>query len=446
MSPHPNQPATAADAELEAWVRLGLAKDIGPALARRLVETFGSAREAVDAGSADLRRLGGLGERRAAALRDPALPDRAAQEIQRARALGVALLHPGAPNYPAAFNEVPNPPVLLYVLGELAPGDLISVGVVGPRSPSDYAREMTRALVPPLCAFGVTIISGLAMGVDHEAHLAALECGGRTIGVVAQGLDQPIAPAGARKLARRILDEKKGALVGVFPFGTPPFPGAFPQRNWVIAGLSLATLVIEAGEKSGSLITAAHAADMGRPVMACPGDATRPNARGSNMLLSEGASLIQSSDDALRAMANELRRARIDLGHAASADSAPGFQAGTVRRTLRANGADPEEIDESEADPDETPAARNRRKRLEQIAARSSADPTPPPMPRAPADDLERFLFAELALERRSIDHLLDAAALAGIARGALVQKLLILEMSGVLRQLPGRIYQLVSI
>jgi DNA processing protein len=169
-------------------------------------------------------------------------------------------------------------------------------------------------LVPPLCARGLTIVSGLAQGIDAEAHAAALGAGGRTLAVLGQGLDTPLYPSSNRSLANRIVQEDLGAILSIFPLATTPQPQLYPQRNEVLAALALGVLVVEADRRSGTLITARHAADFGKTVMACPGDADRATAEGSNRLLTEGAALIQSSDDILEALAPDIRSALHESG------------------------------------------------------------------------------------------------------------------------------------
>lgn len=397
---------------IERWLRLALAPEIGPATARRLIEAFGSPEAIFSAPPGDLARVEGLGPKRLASLLSADSEKRASAELAKAAALGVALIPQDAPGYPPSLLRLANPPLVVYVLGDLIPRDRLAVAIVGPRKPSDYARAMTRALVPPLCARGLAIVSGLAYGVDAEAHQAAVECDGRTIAVLAQGLDTPVFPATNRKLAARILSERRGALLSIFPFGTKPEAGLFPARNEIIAALALGTLVVEAGESSGSLITARHAAELGAPVMACPGDATRPNARGANRLIADGAPLIQNSDDVLGAMAAELRNARAELHEPEPA-------------------AGPLSDDSERAALDGHPEFFSRAGSAPSAAVRSAADP------------LESGILETLAQDCRSIDYVIEACADLGFNQSQVVQKLLLLELNGRIRQLPGRVYAL---
>ncbi len=381
-----------------------MSPEIGPATAQKLLQTFGFPSAIFDASEEDLRQAGFLRESQIQSLISSRTHDLAEREAQRAKENAIRVVPRDSPEFPINLSLLPNPPLVLYVRGILTPEDRIAVAVVGPRKPSDYARLMTSTLVPPLCARGAAIVSGLAYGIDAEAHLAAINCGGRTLAVLGQGLDTPVYPAANKKLADRIVNENRGALISVFPLGTKPDPGLFPVRNEIIAGLSLGTLVVEAGEESGALITARHTLELNRAVMACPGDATRKTARGSNRLIADGAVLVQKSDDVLRALEREMRDALAGLGPGDSVSSAG---------------------DENSAGSHD-----------------SSIRPSKQTLPRPiPSDTLERLIGELLTEEHRSIDFLLDHCAEAGHTNGEVIQKLLKLEMAGLIRQLPGRIF-----
>ncbi len=196
--------------------------------------------------------------------------------------------------YPANLREIQAPPARLYVRGALAEDDALAVAIVGSRAATPYGVAVAERLAADLAARGVTVVSGLARGIDSAAHRGALRAGGRTIAVLGSGVDV-IYPPENRRLARDI--EASGALVSQFEPGTPPLAGYFPARNRVIAGLSLAVLVVEAAEKSGSLITAGLAAEMGREVLAVPGPLTSPQSVGAHRLIQDGAALIQGWED-----------------------------------------------------------------------------------------------------------------------------------------------------
>jgi len=392
---------------MESWLCLALAPEVGPVLAHRLLAAFGTPEAALAASERALLGVSGLGPSRARRLLDPAIRRAAQDEARRIAEAGARLVTFADDEYPPLLKRLEYPPLVLWVRGRIDPLDRLALALVGPRSPSAYGRLMAGALAPALAAHGLTLVSGLAHGIDADAHRAALDAQGRTLAVVGQGLGTPIYPSVNAELALRIVEEDRGALISIFPMATEPGPGLFPLRNEIIAGLSLGTLVIEASTTSGTLITARHAAAAGRVVMACPGDANRRLAQGSNRLLAEGAFLVQNVEDVLAALAQELRRERAELGTDAG-------EAATV----------PEE--ESE---------------------RSGQDGRDHPGGAAPlpgyADDLVRLILQMLEEEPCPADLLLDRCLESGHAGPAVLDRLLRLEMDGLIRQLPGRLYAL---
>src|SRR5215210_6630341 len=282
---------------MKEWIALNMTPGVGPRAAARLLERFGSAEGVFGALRSELERL----RLRPEAIESIALRDRmgaAAVELERVRALegaDVLALDDGA--YPALLREIPDPPVTLYVRGEWrACLEAPCVGVVGSRRCSTYGQNVAAQLARELAARGVTIVSGLARGVDAAGHRGALEAGGRTAAVLGTGIDE-VYPRDHRRLADEIL-EKGGALVTQFPLGTPPVAENFPYRNRIISGLSLGVVVVEASELSGSLITARLALEQGREVFAVPGNITSRNSFGTNYLIKgAGAKLIQAWQD-----------------------------------------------------------------------------------------------------------------------------------------------------
>lgn len=200
----------------------------------------------------------------------------------------------GDPAYPANLREIPAPPERLYVRGALAEDDALAIAIVGSRAATPYGLAVAERLGADLAARGVTVVSGLARGIDSAAHRGALRAGGRTIAVLGSGVDV-IYPPENRPLAGEI--EARGALVSQFELGTRPLAGYFPARNRVIAGLSLGVVVVEAASRSGSLITAGLAGELGREVMAVPGPLTSPQSVGAHRLIQDGAALIQGWQD-----------------------------------------------------------------------------------------------------------------------------------------------------
>lgn len=400
-----------ANPSLETWLRLARAPGVGPRLAAQLLNSFGSPDRILGAPEERLREVSGMGAGRARSLRDPSLADRVRREIDRAERLGLHFLTLDDEAYPAALRNLPFPPPVLTVRGRLRDLDALALTVVGPRAPSDYARRMTQRLIPPLVARGLTVVSGLAQGIDAEAHTAALNAGGRTLAVLGQGLDTPLFPSSNLPLAERIVREDQGALISPFSLGERPQPGLFPQRNELLAALGLGLLIVEAGDRSGALITARHALDFGHTVMAVPGDADRRTARGSNRLLAEGAALVQTSDDVLASLSPELRRTMGELD---------GELAGTERSRNEAGDS-----------PDGRTASSS-------PGGARRAEAAAPPFP---SDALARQIGDLLTEEQCPLDFILQRCAEAGFGHSAVIQRLLELEMAGVLTQLPGRIY-----
>lgn len=199
-------------------------------------------------------------------------------------------------DYPALLREILDPPPVLFIRGERAMLGSLQIAMVGTRKPSPLAVTTARAFAKHLADVGLTVTSGLALGVDKAAHEGALASTGHTIAVAATGLDR-VYPASHRDLAGEVI--KHGALVSEFPIGTQPKPGYFPRRNRIISGLSLGVLVVEAAIKSGSLVTARHAMEQGREVFAIPGSIHNPLAKGCHCLIRQGAKLVETADDVL---------------------------------------------------------------------------------------------------------------------------------------------------
>jgi DNA processing protein len=282
---------------MKDWIALNMTPGVGPRAAARLLERFGSAEGVFGALRSELERL----RLRPEAVESIALRDRhgaAAAELERLRGMEgaeVLALDDGA--YPALLREIPDPPVTLYVRGAWrACLEAPCAGVVGSRRCSTYGQNVAHALGRDLASRGLTVVSGLARGIDAAAHRGALEAGGRTAAVLGTGLDE-VYPRDHRRLADEIL-ERGGALVTQFPLGTPPVSENFPYRNRIISGLSLGVVVVEASENSGSLITARLALEQGREVFAVPGNITSRNSFGTNFLIKgAGAKLVQQWQD-----------------------------------------------------------------------------------------------------------------------------------------------------
>ena len=279
------------------WVGFNLVRGIGPARLRTLLEHFGNPERAWTASKASLRAAG-LGEKLAAEvvrLRSELDLDREWERLERE---SVRTLTWQDEDYPRRLSEIDQPPPVLYLRGRLTDTDLWSVAVVGTRKLTAYGRQVTEKIAGFLAENGVTIVSGLARGVDTIAHRAAIRAGGRTIAVLGSGLDR-VYPYENGGLAEEIVRRDLGAVVSDYPLGTPPEGPNFPPRNRIISGLSLATVVVEAGLKSGALITARFAVDQGRDVLAVPGNIFGSQSAGTNRLIRDGAHPCLKPEDIL---------------------------------------------------------------------------------------------------------------------------------------------------
>ncbi len=280
------------------YLGFNLVSGIGPARLDRLIERCGSLEAAWRAKPIDVLAAG-LDTRSYHALLAAQRTIDLDAELERAERAGVTLVSREHPAYPPLLAQIPAPPPLLYVRGKLAPVDAWAVAVVGTRSPTSYGKEAAYRVVSDLAAAGVTVVSGLAMGIDTVAHKAALGQGQRTIAVLACGADL-VYPERNGALAEQICES--GAIVSEFPLGTRPTPQMFPVRNRLISGLSLGTLVVEAGIGSGALITVDFALEQGRDVFAVPGSIFSKVSAGANRLIRNGAMLVSGAEDILEAL------------------------------------------------------------------------------------------------------------------------------------------------
>ena len=283
---------------LRYWLGFNLVRGIGPSRMQMLLDVFGNVRAAWEAPEQALReiKLNRRARRNLLQLRREVDLD---EVLLRAERAGAHVYTWDSPDYPALLRAIPDAPFVLFVRGEIIPADEWSIALVGTRKATVYGREVARRLSTDLVRSGVTVISGLARGIDGIAHRAALEAGGRTIAVMGSGVDY-VYPAEHRKLAEEIAEN--GALVSDFPLGTRPEGSNFPARNRIISGLSLGTLVIEAGVRSGALITADFALDQGREVFAVPGSILSSASIGTNRLLRDGAHVVTGAGDILETL------------------------------------------------------------------------------------------------------------------------------------------------
>ena len=284
--------------ELAAWLRLLETPGIGRGTARRLLAGFGSPQAVFEASPAEWCEVAGATAGRLAP------PPDTLQELVRATHawLNSAADAPrhvitlGDPPYPPALLETADPPLLLYAQGQVERLSAPSVAIVGSRNPSHQGLENARSFAAALSQSGLTVVSGLALGIDGAAHEGALQGDGGTIAVIGTGLDR-VYPKHHLELAHRIV--RQGVLLSEYSLGTPPLAQNFPLRNRIIAGLAQGTLVVEAALRSGSLITARLASEAGRDVFAIPGSIHSPQARGCHWLIKQGAKLVDSAQDIL---------------------------------------------------------------------------------------------------------------------------------------------------
>ena len=277
------------------WIGFNLVKGIGAGRLRRLLDHFGTIDRAWYASRRELR-LAGLGEQTADKLisvRNLVDLEKLIDDIKK-QDIRIVTWNDG--DYPERLREIDLPPPVLFVRGVFSPKDHWGVGIVGTRRVTSYGRTVTTDLVRALVPLGVTIISGLARGVDTIAHRAALTMGGRTIGVLGSGVDR-IYPPENRSLVNAMIGQ--GAVISDYAVGTAPDGGNFPPRNRIISGLSMVVVIIEAGVQSGALITANFAADQGREVFALPGNITAPQSQGTNKLIKQGARPLTSPEDVI---------------------------------------------------------------------------------------------------------------------------------------------------
>ncbi|TAM10595.1 MAG: DNA-protecting protein DprA [Nevskiaceae bacterium] len=282
----------AAGAERRAWLALVRAPGIGPIRVRRLFDHFGSAAALLDAGPAAWRAAG-LADRYHAALKQPDAAALDADERWLA-APGRTFIALDDPRYPQRLREIAAAPIGLFTLGDIGLLDAPQLAIVGARRATLQARRDAAAFAAELVRGGFTVTSGLATGIDGAAHKGALDAGGTTLAVCANGLDR-VYPPRHHELAHAIAE--RGLLVSEFPPGVTPRPEYFPRRNRVISGLSVGVLVVEAARRSGSLITARLAAEQGREVFAVPGSIHNPLAQGCHDLIRDGARLVESAAD-----------------------------------------------------------------------------------------------------------------------------------------------------
>lgn len=281
---------------VEALVALNLVEHVGPVRLRQLLEHFGEAPAVLRASRDQLRRVRGIGEDTAEAIAGWETSVDLGAELRRIREYGCTVVTQADECYPDPLRQIYDPPIVLYMKGRIEPRDKNAVALVGARRTSHYGLESARKLAYQLAYVGVTVVSGGARGIDTASHQGALTAKGRTIAVLGTGINLVFPPENA-ELFERIAGN--GALVTQFPFNRPADKQSFPIRNRIVAGMTLGTVVIEAGLNSGALITAGMAVDYGRQVFAVPGRIDSPQSKGCHELIKKGAKLCEGAEDVL---------------------------------------------------------------------------------------------------------------------------------------------------
>ncbi len=282
--------------DLSDLVRLTMVPGVGPHTYRALLERFGAVSKVLDASVAALRDVPGVGPKLAARIAEARREIDSQDELACCRDAGVQVVAQGASSYPPSLEDIPDPPPLLYVRGSFEPRDQLAIALVGSRRCSPYGLRIAERLASALARVGLTVVSGLARGIDAAAHRGALKAGGRTLAVMANGLAQ-VYPPEHEDLAKEI--EAAGAIISEMPMRQGPLSGLFPQRNRIISGLSLGVVVVEASPRSGSLSTARHAMEQNREVFAVPGPVDSLSSQGCHRLIRDGARLVETVDDIL---------------------------------------------------------------------------------------------------------------------------------------------------
>ena len=291
--------------EIFYWLALSLIPGVGSTLIKRLIDQFDNPEAVFKVPMKELQKIEGLSEKVALEIRKGPLEKKAEKELSLLKEVGGTILTLKDDAYPKRLKDIYDPPAVLYVRGALKKEDDLAVSIVGSRKTSPYGRGITERVSQELARHGVTIVSGMARGIDSLAHGGAISAGGRTIAVLGCGVDV-IYPSENRPLFKKIID--CGAVLSEFRMGSPPEAGHFPRRNRIISGLSLGVVVVEASTKSGSLLTAGYALEQGREVFAVPGNVGFNGSRGTNRLIKEGAKMVESYEDILEEILPQWRR------------------------------------------------------------------------------------------------------------------------------------------
>lgn len=290
--------------ETLSWIALSMVKGLGPRRIKGLLNEVPSPKVLFSLKESDLREIRGISSSLAGEISNFSEWKRAEGVLKDCEKEGIVIVPFQSNEYPEGLKEIPDPPPLLYTIGSLEYEDRFSLAIVGPRNPTDYGIRVADMMASSLSRSGITIVSGMARGIDTAAHIGALKTQGRTIAVLGSGINVPYPPEN-RGLMKQIA--RQGAVISEFPPGTLPEKGNFPRRNRIISGISLGVLVVEAAKKSGALITAHYALEHNRDVFAVPGMITSGRSAGTNKLIRSGAILVERPEDILEEIAPQLK-------------------------------------------------------------------------------------------------------------------------------------------
>lgn len=394
--------------ETISLIHLNMIQGVGLKTVQRLRDVFGSAARALQATPDELEKIDQLSPAMQDLLKRKPIQYPIERELELIREYDCQVLTLYDDGYPEYLKEIDTPPLVLYIRGQLTPEDALSLSIVGSRDAKDYGRKVSYRLSYQLAQRGLTIVSGLARGIDTSAHRGALEAGGRTIAVMGSGLSF-IYPAANSDLAEKITES--GALISEFPMGIKPKPRNFPRRNRIISGLTLGTVVVEASNRSGALITARLAGEQGREVFAVPGEIFSELSTGTHKLINNGAKLINTVDDLLNELPSyALNRLQPDVP------------------TSRMPGAETESSQEQSTEKNDLkPAA-------PQSPAKGQQPIQSAPPPGLTPD--ERTVFDAIEVPSSHIDTIVRTTQL---PIGQVSSVLLMLELKGIVQQLPGK-------
>lgn len=415
--------------------RLTAVQGVGPLLRKRLVDAFGDAKTVLGASSHQLSGVEGIGPATTRALGKAPSVEATVAMLTAAARFGIEPIRISSDAYPSSLREIYDPPAILYHRGTLEPTDQLAIAIVGTRRATRYGIRQAEAIATGLAHAGITVVSGLARGIDGVAHKAAIAAGGRTLAVMAGGLMKIYPPEHVR-LADEVA--ANGALLAESPPNMPPMSGSFPQRNRIISGLSLGVVVIEAAERSGALITARHAAEQGRDAFAVPGPVDSAQSLGCCRLLQEGAKLVISVDDILEEIENHrATRPMLSEGYVAGVSSRSRSSVSTA--TSRQNAT--QSLRSTRGNPSHGNPLHGNHSYGNRTPDHSGTVPTVPvdQAPTRPMSADEQLLFSKIGREPISIDALVDATNLP-------VQRVLatisMLEATGDLHRVSGALVQ----